>query len=280
MNKYLIFCDLDSTLLINHTSISKKTIKLIRSLVKDGHIFTMATGRPLQATLEFYKQLKITCPIVCDNGSTIYIPHKRYRKSKYTFSFIKDNSTNTFFSINKDIVKEILNKLNGHIVCLYGYTNSNIVTQNFEEAPFWMKHLDNSLPIKDGVMADYLDSDINILSIFSDNYDYTKEILDLYDVSYQYWGLDNGRHAFEVQAANASKGKALLYVANKYNINLANTMAFGDSLNDISMLEVANISVGMINSKDDVKNHVKYFTKYDSEHDGVRIFLSEYFKKS
>ena len=53
-----------------------------------------------------------------------------------------------------------------------------------------------------------------------------------------------------------------------YDIDLSETMAFGDGGNDIPMLKHVAISIAMGNANDDVKEIANYVTN-DVEHDGI-----------
>lgn len=50
-----------------------------------------------------------------------------------------------------------------------------------------------------------------------------------------------------------SKGSALGLLAKKLDISLENCVAFGDSSNDIEMLETAGLGVAVANARDDLK---------------------------
>ena len=60
-----------------------------------------------------------------------------------------------------------------------------------------------------------------------------------------------------------------------YNIDLSETMAFGDGGNDIQMLNHVAISVAMGNANDEVKAIADYVTD-DVEHDGITNALKHY----
>ena len=60
-------------------------------------------------------------------------------------------------------------------------------------------------------------------------------------------------------------------------IDPSELMAFGDNGNDLSMLEMAGISVAMDNSSDDIKEKCDFVCK-DNNHNGVSSFLIDYFK--
>ena len=54
------------------------------------------------------------------------------------------------------------------------------------------------------------------------------------------------------------------------------TMSFGDSINDESMIWLAAHSVAMKNGLDTIKKLARYTTEYDNEHDGVGQFLRKW----
>lgn len=57
----------------------------------------------------------------------------------------------------------------------------------------------------------------------------------------------------EINIAAATKGAALKALAERLGIDISETMAFGDSLNDVSMLKAAGRGVAMENASDEVK---------------------------
>lgn len=57
----------------------------------------------------------------------------------------------------------------------------------------------------------------------------------------------------EINAEAATKGNALLWLADHLGIAREETMAFGDGENDISMLKAAGIGIAMGNASDQVK---------------------------
>lgn len=79
--------------------------------------------------------------------------------------------------------------------------------------------------------------------------------------------LHNLRHAFagelacvfshenllEIMKEGISKGNALLSLANTFGVSAADTIAIGDSENDLSMFAVAGLAIAMGNATDEVK---------------------------
>jgi len=79
----------------------------------------------------------------------------------------------------------------------------------------------------------------------------------------------------EVNAAGATKGLALLGLAERLGIPREGTMAFGDGLNDLSMLEAAGVGVAMENACAEAKAAADYITLSNDEH-GVAYAIEKY----
>ena len=76
----------------------------------------------------------------------------------------------------------------------------------------------------------------------------------------------------EITPSGTSKGKALAFLAGHLGFSLAQTLAFGDSLNDLSMLQACGTSVAMGNARCEVKAVCTFVAKTNNE-DGVADFL-------
>ena len=80
----------------------------------------------------------------------------------------------------------------------------------------------------------------------------------------------------EFNAAEAHKGNALKRFAEHLGLTLANCAAFGDGLNDLSMIEVAGLGVAMGNAVPAVKAAASRIAPTNDE-DGVAAVLEELF---
>ena len=79
----------------------------------------------------------------------------------------------------------------------------------------------------------------------------------------------------EFNAAEARKGIALTFAAEKLGFSLAHTAAFGDSLNDLPMLQAAGHSVVVANGRPDVRALCDEICLSNQE-DGVARWLEEH----
>lgn len=72
-----------------------------------------------------------------------------------------------------------------------------------------------------------------------------------------------------------SKGNSLLEIAKYYNIDQKDIIAFGDELNDETMIEVAGTGVAMGNVVEKIKEIADYITLSNDE-DGIADYLEKF----
>lgn len=79
----------------------------------------------------------------------------------------------------------------------------------------------------------------------------------------------------DITSATADKANGIHAIADYMNIDISETMAFGDGGNDMTMLRAAGTSVAMGNALDKVKAHADYVTTSVDE-DGIRNALKHF----
>lgn len=79
----------------------------------------------------------------------------------------------------------------------------------------------------------------------------------------------------EINQTHANKGEALLALAAYLGIDRKNTIAFGDGLNDLSMLEQAGVGIAMANACDEAKERADWIAPSNDE-DGVAVGIEAY----
>lgn len=262
MGKYLVVCDLDNTLLTDKKIITGKSIRFIKKFVKRGNYFVICTGRPISSAIDFYNIINLDMPVISDNGGLITFP-KQDKKVE--------------FAISLKTFKEFLTKTDEYIMTAFCNSKEKLFVQNRKDVPKWLMHYLPETKIIEGHMLEHIDINPLLPNIWVKDgyYEEFIKVLDEYknEIGYRYWGFYAGRHSFELFSNNASKGLAMNYLKNILNCDT--TIAFGDQLNDLSMIEMADIGVAMINSIDDLKERTKYITFKDYNHNGVIHYLKK-----
>jgi len=78
----------------------------------------------------------------------------------------------------------------------------------------------------------------------------------------------------EILPLNAGKGEALREIAeNIVGVGRDRVMAFGDSMNDESMIRYAGESVAMCNGRDEIIRLARHVTRKSNDEDGIADFL-------
>ena len=82
----------------------------------------------------------------------------------------------------------------------------------------------------------------------------------------------------EIFPKGCNKDVGIRILAEKYNIAHEDTVAIGDSDNDVAMIEYAHIGIAVANAMEVLKEKADYITKSNDE-DGPAIVLKKILKK-
>lgn len=80
----------------------------------------------------------------------------------------------------------------------------------------------------------------------------------------------------EVLPPNSGKGEALEILSERLGIKMRDVMAFGDSMNDETMILKSGLSVAMKNGLQTIQDEAKFVTRFSNDEDGVADFLEEF----
>ncbi|MFP7298338.1 Cof-type HAD-IIB family hydrolase [Neobacillus niacini] len=84
-------------------------------------------------------------------------------------------------------------------------------------------------------------------------------------------------HNVEVMAANVNKATGIQQMLKHFDLSVTETMAIGDSDNDLPMLRLVNYSVAMKNASERIKEITDDVTEFTCDEDGVSYYLKARF---
>lgn len=264
----IIALDLDDTLLTADLNILPRTVDAVRKATAQSIYMVLCSGRAENAILPYVRALAIAGSqfgryLIAMNGASIYDLHLRQQIYKR--------------EVPIDILQFTYQEAKKRALVSQVYDASTIFASGDNE---WVR-LDKKLSgLNLQVVSDYdnfLNSGFPKIVVpgepeaIKDFEIFLKEKL-------------NGRarvftskpYFLEVMPQDCGKGEALLWLSQKLDIPQIETMAFGDSYNDASMISLANYGVAMCNGVDDIKTMAKFITRYDNENDGIADFLEEF----
>ena len=270
MNYKCIFCDLDETLLDNNKNIHIDNVNSIKSLKEKNIKFVCSTGRHFYGITKILKTLDLYDQeneyIISLNGALI-VECKNHR--------ILYSST---FSGLKAI--EIVKFACKHNLCVELYTPSNIYIYNLneDERERVNKSGLNFIEIDDWNLDYLVHEDVLKIALESSDYSF---ILSLKDEAESiideniHFSYSSNRY-MEFNSSNADKGIALHWLANYLNIEIDETIAIGDHLNDLSMLRAAGLSVAVSNAQDEIKKICDVITEKNNNEGAIAEVIHKY----
>ena len=217
--------DLDGTLLDHDRTIPHALKQAVFALVHAGHYITVITGRTLDSARPYLEELGIERPFGTSQGAVIGLRDGTVLKTEH---------------LPADLVREIIERHGFSAEGFYVATAGGFYVQDPTHAAWdWARKEGHFIAAfsaytsepAEKIMLESLELEPLLRAIASDYPD-----LMLYPWAGQY---------LEVTTAGAHKGEALRHIAEHLGVPQVDTLAFGDSINDVSMLRWAGWGVAV-----------------------------------
>lgn len=275
MKPKLIFIDIDGTL-FDHAkdAIPESAKNAILSAKSKGHKIFLSTGRPYadidQEILNFpLDGMIVSC------GAVVYVDNKPIYCKTYPqkelislIQFMLDNNIGfSLDGIHKNyLTEEAFN-------CL-----SSLMFKNNEDSELShaMMAKNNCFPFEDMKEEDL--KEVVKISIFTKNKKSCEKLFQRIPkslVGFMY--KNNHLHLYngEISIKGITKATGLKKITTYLNKNIKDTIAIGDSLNDLDILQEAGLSICMGNGADECKK-IAGFTTKDISDDGLAYALKHF----
>lgn len=264
----LIATDMDDTLLNKNTEIPEKNKKALLNAAEKGIYVVLASGRIKASLIEFSKKLELD----------------KYEKGKYIVALngarIYDISTGeTIYSknVDGDVLVKAFEEVEKSGFAAEVYGEKTIYTNIDNE---WTR-LDSGLcqiPMKEVPnFKEFLKQGHSKMLIPGN----PEKLLELKERLEKLLGdsaviFTSKPYFLEIMASGCGKGEALEFLAKKLNIPVEQTMAFGDSMNDESMIRKMHYSVAMKNGLEYIQKIARFVTRKTNDECGVADFINTY----
>ncbi len=274
-SKTLYISDLDGTLLGKDAALSENTTKIISGLIKKGMLFTAATARSL-SSVPILKNLGIHIPCVQLNGVLMY-------------DFDAHNYTGCT-PIEPDAAREVISILRyfDRMSFVYKADETYGIHVEFErlsnevERNFFEVRKDNDYKSFSQVNTITVrDDDKVIYFTMVDQYEklaaICEKISHVKGVRPTLYS-DNYSDLYFLEVFSSSATKALGMKKIKKQIGADRVVAFGDNLNDIEMLTLADVGIAVGDAAEPVKECADLIIG-NSYEDAVALWLEKEFEK-
>ncbi|MDF2558255.1 MAG: family phosphatase [Bacillales bacterium] len=289
MDIQIVATDVDGTLLDSNHELPKENLEVIKEVKSVGKHVVIATGRPPLEVHSLLEEIGLPLPIICANGAVIL--------DEIGKEIAKD-------CLSTEDVRKAIYALDCNGFYQEIYTSKGNFIKDFRNP----KHANEMLKVMlethpnrtmEGLIA-FLNERINRGALFLvDDYE---EILCRGDIEYyKIFGVHSSdstiekvkniiedefnlavttswSNNIEINTLTASKGNALLTYAKLLGCKRNQTMAIGDYLNDLPMLEAAGISIAMGNAHQMIKEKCDFVTGTNNEggwSNAIRKFMLE-----
>lgn len=275
-SRTLYVSDLDGTLMQPDATISHESARLLNAAIADGKLFTVATARTPATVAGILRPLDMRLPAIVMTGASVWDPrngsysHIRHFSddaARRLIDVYRQTGTNSFiFTLDHDMID----------IYHVGGELNEIQRQFYEErlhSPFKRFHLS-----ADG--SDTLPDDLSKLILA-----YTmlpdEKAFSTYEVSrhipgiraqyyHDIFGPEVG--ILEAFAADATKANAVKDMADRLGAD--RIVCFGDNINDLPMMAVADVAVAVENALPEVKDAADLVIGPNTD-DSVARFIAE-----
>ena len=275
MNIKLVFLDLDGTLLTEEMQITEKTRSVIARAKEKGVQFVACTGRPYSGLPRNVLDTLEIAYAITGTGTSIYkYPEKECIYADCLDSKLGAQLYRTFseHDVHIDVFIEGMgyasNRTQEQIERL---DKSEQLKNYFRKSRAAIEDPEQLILEKEGKLEII---NLNFYPEPNGTYKKYEWALDYLKTFPELHAVTGGGHNLEISQKTASKGNALRMFAERMGVDISQTMAFGDTQNDISMIQAAGIGVAMGNATGDVKEAADYVTKTNEE-DGVAYALEK-----
>lgn len=252
MDLRLVVTDMDGTLLGDDRAVPEEFWPVLEEMSARGVLFVPASGRQYFTLAKLFSAVSDGLAFIAENGAYVVRDGVELSSSMLDRSFVREVVT---------LLRELGDSHDiGVVVC--GKRSAYIERTDdafVDEASHYYAAL--------AQVDDVLEQDDEILKIavydFADAATSTFPKLGRFGESHQV--VVSGEHWIDVMAADVNKGHAVRALQETLGITPAQTVAFGDYLNDLEMLDAAEHSYAVANAHADVLERARFEAPANTE---------------
>lgn len=240
----LVVSDLDGTLLSPDHSVPRSVITAIRKYVREGGLFTIATGRPLYTARSVIEQMGIDIPVILCNGAVMavggHVLERRTLSAATLDGLLSDAHAE---GIDVLLFRERGIEVFGRNAAIEAFEHKESVACSVVDA--------SSGAWRGGEMekAILLGDMGKVEAVLSRWRSALGQEIAVYQSEPNY---------VEVVKNGVNKGAGLLRLSAMLGVRTEQMMAIGNQMNDLPMLQQAGVGVAVANSPDELKRSADY----------------------
>ena len=257
----LITVDMDGTLLDADHRLPPDLWPLLAALKERDVLFCPASGRQYATLARQFADVADDLVFIAENGSYVVRRGEELSSDVLDDSLVADvvGIVRGLFSSGVDV---------GAVVCgkrsAYVERTDRVFLDEAETYYALLERVDDVLAVDDEVLK------VAVFD-FGAAHETTAPALERFRDEHQV--VVSGAHWVDVMTASTHKGAAVRRLQHLYGITAAQTLAFGDYLNDLEMLDAADHSYAMANAHPDVLARARFVAPSNTEDGVVRTIV-------
>lgn len=253
----LIATDMDHTLLTEKGQLPPQMGSYIDRLTDAGILFAIASGRPIYTLRKLFAASKEKMAFICDNGGSIYLHGQNIYKSLIP---VKEY---------QEMVGYVLDDTDGRpIVC--GLDAAYIPKEDARFVPVYKTFYANVKLVDD---IRHLDVEANKFTIYFPNLDSEKQYKDVFGPAFgnRYSVAVSDNDWIDIMNFGVDKGRGMRMLGKELGIKANQMMAFGDSFNDVEMLQTVKYSYRVGNANPGIYQYADYVTGNNDDYGVLQV---------
>lgn len=261
-----IVTDIDGTLLNDYGDLGLESKKLIKELINQGVLISLATGRLHSATTDIAKELSLNGYIISLDGAIV----KGFNDDKTIFeAFLKIRHVKKAVSISNDL---LINIVLCHAKSIYYTDYNSLIPSLLSKYGALYKQVNSYDDYLSGTLEIVCASDMKgSIKWMEERFNFPFSI----GCNTSYFRSKKNENIFylEIRKAGSSKGKALERLLRHISIKPEQTAVIGDWYNDVTMFQTKAVKVAVANAIPELLNEADVVTKKTNDEDGVAEFF-------
>ena len=247
----LVATDMDLTLLADDKSMPAGVDERIDALAKNGVLFCAASGRPALALRESFPAHHQDMALVADNGASVYLRDELVYRDL----------------IDRDLYHEVLalaTATEGSVPVLCAFDDAYVLERDRCHEDVVSIYYRSITYVES---FEELDVDSNKISIYFPGWDSKQKNDEVYSPAFasRLYLTCAGNEWLDFMNIGIDKGSGIRHLAQHLGIDLSDIAAFGDTYNDIPMLDIVGHSYVMANAAEHMHDHGKFLAPSNNE---------------
>ncbi|MDR2869240.1 MAG: Cof-type HAD-IIB family hydrolase [Deferribacteraceae bacterium] len=255
----LLFTDMDGTLLRDNKDMPARAKEVLGAIADKGVIAGIATGRSLPSLYRDFAGIETQLAYIAENGAIVQY------KGEYICKEVMD----------RELVQRILRTALSldDVYPVVACATSAYIGLVGDELTAQFRYYYPTIHVMDDLLQ--VDDDIVKVALYCSKHQAEQVFAafsDFTDVGISISGAD----WVDLSTKGVNKGRGIAEFQKRFNITKAETMAFGDYMNDYEMLQNAGESYAMDNAYPKVKEVCKYVIGTNEEEAVIKVLLEKF----